>query len=84
MAQTEAVMLTGGVRFNPIFGLWGPSGTLNRRGGLETVANNAVKLLVCDEGDCAHLLRYQQSSCASASNGVAFCTKGTSPIGIRS
>lgn len=76
MASVEGARLDSGVGFEPIFGVCGRSRAVAWRGGLRTVAKQAVALFACGVGDCATLIRYQQSSCANASAGVACCTNG--------
>lgn len=65
-----------GVGFEPIFGPRGRSGGVATRCGLRTVAKNAVALFACSMGDCATLIRNQQSICANTSCRVACCTNG--------
>lgn len=76
LASVEGARLDSGVGFEPIFGVCGRSRAVAWRGGLRTVAKQAVALFACGVGDCATLIRYQQSSCANASAGVACCTNG--------
>lgn len=76
IALVEAARLAGGVGFKPIFGVCGLSGATACRSRLRTVAKKTVALFACGVGDCASLIRHQQSSCANASGGVARCTNG--------
>lgn len=76
IAQVEAARLDSGVGFEPLFGVCGLSGSVASRCGLRTVVKKAVALFACGVGDCATLIRYQQSRCANASAGVACCTNG--------
>lgn len=76
IALAEAPMLAGVGGIEPIFGVCGRSRALAWQGSLRTVAKQAVALFACGMGNCASLIRHQQSSCANASAGVACCTNG--------
>lgn len=76
LALAEAARFAGVVGIEPIFWVCGVSGAAACRSGLRTVAKKAVALFACGMGDCASLIRHQQSSCANASAGVACCTNG--------
>lgn len=67
-------MLPSGVGFESIFGPRGSSCAAACRGGLRTVAKNAIALFAFGMGDCATLIRNQHSGCANASCGAACCT----------
>lgn len=75
-ASAKDAMPSCGVGFEPFFGPRGRSGAGRCRGRLRTAAKKAIALLARGRGDCATLIRNQQSSCANASDGVACCTNG--------
>lgn len=76
IALVEAARRAGDVGIEPILWVCGLSGAAACRSKLRTVAKKAVALFACGVGDCASLIRHQQSSCANASAGVACCTNG--------